>query len=157
MRPKLNLKDKGQMTKPNKYIDTFKSNLPWCRIVSPLLQTIQNNKFNLQFLSVRQFKKKHFALEHDVHTTSVMFGSLTANSFPRHSITLLTLNQSRCRVMKQEIVRKRNESISTIIIFICSSLERLARQRQQQMNVLPIFFCHLLEDLRRFLFFICLV
>ena len=42
--------------------------------------------------------------------------------------------------MKQEIVRKRNESISTIIIFICSSLERLARQRQQQMNVLPKFF-----------------
>ena len=27
MRPKLNLKDKGQMTKPNIYTDTFKSNL----------------------------------------------------------------------------------------------------------------------------------
>ena len=72
--------------------------------------------------------------------TLVTFGSLTASSFPRHSITSLTLNQSKCRVMKQEIVRKRNESISTIIIFICSSLGRPARQRQQQMNVLPIFF-----------------
>ena len=27
MRPKLNLKDKGQMSKPNEYTDNFKSNL----------------------------------------------------------------------------------------------------------------------------------
>ena len=49
MRPKLNLKDKGQMTKPNKYTDTFKSNLT-CNF----------------FLSIK-LKKKHFALGHGVH------------------------------------------------------------------------------------------
>ena len=42
MRPKLNLKDKIQMSKPNKYIDTFKSN------------------FTCIFPSVRVNKKKTF-------------------------------------------------------------------------------------------------
>ena len=44
---KLNLKDKGQMSKPNEYTDNFKSNLTCI------------------FLSVRaKLKKKHFALGH---------------------------------------------------------------------------------------------
>ena len=45
MRPKLNLKDKGQMSKPNEYTDNFKLNLTCI------------------FLSVRATLKKHFALE----------------------------------------------------------------------------------------------
>ena len=47
MRPKLNLKGKGQMSKPNKYTDNFKSNLTCI------------------FLSARaKFKKTHYALGH---------------------------------------------------------------------------------------------
>ena len=47
MRSKLNLKDKGQLLKPNEYTDNFKSNLTCI------------------FLSVRaKFKKKHFAIGH---------------------------------------------------------------------------------------------
>ena len=133
------MKEHFQYMRVQFFIEVYKT----CH--STLIQLDDNNLWKLDFI---EFK---------VLPQTVMFWSLTASSFPQHSITLLTLNQSRCRVMKQEIVRKRNESISTIIIFICRSLERLARQRQQQMNVLPIFFCHLLEDLRRFLFFICLV
>ena len=46
-RPKLNLKDKSQMSAPNEYTDNFKSNLTCI------------------FLSVRaKLKKKHFALGH---------------------------------------------------------------------------------------------
>ena len=47
MWPKLNLKDKGQMSKPNEYTDNFKSNL------------------TSMFLSVKA-KKNHFALGHGV-------------------------------------------------------------------------------------------
>ena len=46
MRPKLNLKDKVQISKPNEYTDNFKSNLTCI------------------FLSVRAKLNKHFALEH---------------------------------------------------------------------------------------------
>ena len=49
MRPKLNLKDKSQMSTPNEYTDNLKSNLICI------------------FLSVRtKSKKKHFALGHSV-------------------------------------------------------------------------------------------
>ena len=49
MRPKLKLKDKGQISKPNKCTDNFKSNL------------------SCIFLFVMaKLKKKHFALGHRV-------------------------------------------------------------------------------------------
>ena len=49
MRPKLNLKNKGQISTPNEYTDNFKSDLTCI------------------FLSVRaKLKKKHFALGHCV-------------------------------------------------------------------------------------------
>ena len=48
MRPKLNLKNKGQMSTPNEYTDNFKSNLTCI------------------FLSVGTKLKKHFALGHGV-------------------------------------------------------------------------------------------
>ena len=49
MRPKLNLKDKSQMSKPNEYTDNFKSNLICI------------------FPSVWAKLKKNFALGHCVH------------------------------------------------------------------------------------------
>ena len=47
MRPKLNLKDKGQMSKPNEYTDNFKSNLiciflsVWAKSKKPLCSRTQ--------------------------------------------------------------------------------------------------------------------
>ena len=49
MRPKLNLKDKSQMSTPNEYTDNFKSNSTCI------------------FLSVRTKSKNHFALGNSVH------------------------------------------------------------------------------------------
>ena len=99
------MKEHFQYMRVQFFIEVYKT----CH--STLIQLDDNNLWKLDFI---EFK---------VLPQTVMFWSLTASSFPQHSITLLTPNQSRCRVMKQEIVRKRNESISTIIIFICSSLE----------------------------------
>ena len=55
MRPKSNIKDEGQMSKPNEYTDNFKTNL------------------SCIFLSVRAKlkKKKHFALGHGVNVVVV--------------------------------------------------------------------------------------
>ena len=51
MRPKLNLKDKIQVSTPNEYTDNFKSNLIYI------------------FPSVRAKLKNHYALGHSVHYT----------------------------------------------------------------------------------------
>ena len=60
MRPKLNLKNKGQISKPNEYTDNFKPNSTCI------------------FLSVRaKLKKKHFALGHGVLCKATLLREVT--------------------------------------------------------------------------------
>ena len=66
MRSKLNLKDKGQLLKPNEYTDNFKSNLTCI------------------FLSVRAKLKKHTLPSDTVY--------IVVDYFPKYLTPLLTLD-----------------------------------------------------------------